>query len=178
MPKFEIIPGRLYHCGIMARRARREHLSAVAASGLNAHQELRARFYESAFCKAWLIDGRLAALGGVTGSSMSPYGYVWLAIAETATRYPTAIVREAKKQLEELMETRNQIFTLLVPDDDAAERFAIFLGFQVERFGPGSAAYFKFGRKNLAKFVKSNTDLRVPLGNRYAIPVFYEKEVA
>lgn len=36
---------------------------------------------DTLFPKAWRIDGQLSALSGVTGSSLSPFGIVWLALA-------------------------------------------------------------------------------------------------
>jgi hypothetical protein len=76
MPKFEIVEAKAWHCGAMSRALRLEHQKAVAMIGLNSHRELRGMFDESIFRKAWLIDGRLAAVGGVTGPALSSYGIV------------------------------------------------------------------------------------------------------
>lgn len=129
MPRFNVIPARSYHCGQMARRLRAEHAAVVVKLGLNAHQELHERFIWSAFRRAWLIDGELAALGGVTGSPLETSGMIWLALSELATKYPVACVKEAKKQLAEIMATRHEITTLLLEGDEAARRFALALGF-------------------------------------------------
>ena len=53
--------------------------------------------------KAWLIDGKLSALGGVTGSKMSSTGFVWLALSSAAMKYPIQIVKTARAQLDEII---------------------------------------------------------------------------
>ena len=74
MPHFEIVEAKAWHCGAMSRLLRQEHAEAIALIGLNSHRELRAVFDESIFRRAWLINGRLAALGGVIGPAASAYG--------------------------------------------------------------------------------------------------------
>lgn len=129
MTDFSVIEAKPYHCGAMVRRLRSEQLHAVRALGLDPHRELCARFEESSFRRAWLIDGRLAGLGGTTGSWLSTGGFVWLAIAQRATRHPKALVREARRQLAELMATRQSLSTTVLKGDSAAQRFALHLGF-------------------------------------------------
>ena len=87
-PRFEVIEAKRFHCGMMTRIMRRSYLTMMAQAGADPHRELRACFDQSAFRKAWMIDGRLAALGGVIGTLASGDGMVWLALSEEATRRP------------------------------------------------------------------------------------------
>lgn len=127
--RFEIIEGRPWHCGQIARTMRREHREAVACLGIDSHREISQRFEVSAFRRAWLIDGKLAALGGITGSAISGTGFLWLALSESATRYPVAIIKEARRQLDEILTVKNEIVTTILDMDEPARRMAIFLGF-------------------------------------------------
>jgi hypothetical protein len=120
-PVFTVIEARPWHCGRMARLLRIEHASAIARLGIDSHRELSSRFGESAFRRAWLIDGELAALGGVTGPQMAAWGFLWLALSERARRYPVAIVKEAKRQLAEIMVVKRELATTIL-DNDAAAR--------------------------------------------------------
>lgn len=129
MTTFEIIPARAHHCGQMARMLRVEHSAAIALLGMDSHRELRRVFDASSFRRAWLINGALSALGGVTGSNLSTEGYIWLAVAQNATRYPRAIVREARRKLAEIMMTRREITTTIIDHDETSKRFALALGF-------------------------------------------------
>ena len=79
-----------------------------------------------------MIDGRLGGLGGVTGPAASAFGMVWLALSIEATRYPLAIIKEARRQLEEIMVVKRSLATLILDGDEASMRFAVFLGFHAE----------------------------------------------
>lgn len=129
MTEFTITEAKAFHCGQMCRLLRHEHRQALALIGVNSHQELTARFEQSSFRRSWMIDGKLAALGGVTGSPLSSEGFVWLAVSNAATKYPKAIVREARKQLAEIMQTKRELMTAIIDDDETSKRFALFMGF-------------------------------------------------
>lgn len=173
MPTFQIIEARAHHCGQMARRLRIEHRAAIA--GINAHRELRDRFEASAFRRAWLIDGELAALGGVVGGALSTTGYIWLALSELALRYPVATVKEARRQLDEIMATKRELGTVIVPADKAALRFAVFLGFHVADQGLGGPAGTRLERSALRRYLESAPELRIPMADREVIPVGYHR---
>ena len=60
---------------------------------------------------------------------LSSGGFIWLALSQEALRYPVAIIKEARRQLAEIMTTRSEVATTLIAHDDVAIRFARFLGF-------------------------------------------------
>lgn len=130
-PTFEIVEGKAWHCGAMSRLLRAEHRSAVDALDLNPHHELRACFDASAFRRAWLIDGAIAALGGVTGMMLNQTGGIWLAVASRAQQFPIAMLKEAKRQLEEILLFKSRVSTQIMRTDPASFRFARSLGFYV-----------------------------------------------
>ena len=175
--KFEIVDAKIHHCGQILRKLRLAHREAIERVGANSHRELRILFDASYIRKAWLIDGSLAALGGVSGSILSPFGFAWVALSEEATRHPVALLKETRRQLDEAMTTKSELATTIVGGDDAAKRFAIFLGFHCEDEGMGRPAYSKFSRRNLANYLETSPDLRVPIGNSYIIPMGYHPEV-
>jgi hypothetical protein len=176
--KYEVIEAKPFHCGQILRRLRHEHVQAIARVGAGAHRELRALFEESYIRRGWLIDGRLEALGGVSGSLASHYGFVWVALSQEATRHKFALVREAKRQLDNIMITKSELVTTIVGGDHAAKRLAIFLGFHCEHGGPGSPAYSKFARRTLSEHLEANPDVRIPIGNGYIVCLGYHQEAA
>ena len=129
MTTFEIIEAKAHHCGQMARLLRHEHADAVAWGPVASHRKLRECFELSSWRRAWLIDGRLAGLGGVTGTIASARGAIWLALSDGATRYPVAIVKEARRQLDEITRIKQEVVTTIVLGDAASRRLADFLGF-------------------------------------------------
>jgi hypothetical protein len=130
MPTFEVIEARRHHCGQMARRLREEQAEATARLGVHTHRRLVEVFDNSSFRRAWLVDGRLCGLGGVEGSLASATGGIWLALTEQACRYPVALVKETRRQLQEIMQTRRQIVTTIIENDSASARFVAHLGFE------------------------------------------------
>lgn len=176
MTTYEVIPAKPFHCGQILRRLRHEHVAALHRVGRNVHRELRDVFDQSFLKSAWLIDGELAAIGGVTGSLGDMFGYAWLAITEEATLHPVAMVREVKRQLNRAMVTKRELATTIIGGDAAAKRLAIFLGFHIEDEGPGAPAYTRFGRRNLSNHLESLPDIRIPIGSGYVIGMGFHAE--
>lgn len=173
---FQIIAARPYHCGAMVRRLRTEHASAIARLGLDSHRELAERFAQSAWRRAWLVDGELAALAGVTGSQLSAQGLVWLALSKQAVRYPLGVVREAKQQLDELMAVKRLLVTTLLDEDLAAQRFAIFLGFTLASEEGAQPAASRAGRRIQMQRAALDPEARVALGQGSALAFAYRGE--
>lgn len=178
MTDFKVVEAKPWHVGQMMRILRTEHHSALAMMGIKGHRELRSTFEASCVRKAWLIDGRLAGLGGVTGTLLDPIASVWLALSQHAMRYPVAVLREARVQLDSLMVTRRILTTSCLAGDEAALRFAIYLGFHIATAGRGQIALSAFSRRDLRRFVEETPDVRIPCGNSYAIALAYGGEAA
>jgi len=132
MPHFEIITGRLHHCGKIARRLRAEQKNAVIGLGADVHVGLVSAFHDSCWCRTWLVDGQVAAVAGIAATMLSDHGRIWLAASELATKYPIAFVKSCRAELATMGTIKRQLFTTLLPDDLKAERFALFLGFENE----------------------------------------------
>ena len=174
-PRFEVIEAKRFHCGMMTRIMRRSYLTMMAQAGADPHRELRACFDQSAFRKAWMIDGRLAALGGVIGTLASGDGMVWLALSEEATRYPKAIIKEARRQIDGLMRTKRELRASIFEGDGASVRLAVFLRFQVIGAAWDGPAETRFGRRLLAREIAGNADARITIGNSFMVPMFYRE---
>jgi hypothetical protein len=127
---FEVAEAKPYHVGRMIRAMRPDLRAEMIRIGLSPHHELRDTFARSAFRKAWLVDGRPVALGGVTGTLLSGAGFVWLVFAVEALRHPKALLVEARRQLDKLLETRDELTTKIPVADKASVRFAVRLGFR------------------------------------------------
>jgi hypothetical protein len=53
-------------------------------------------------------------------------------LAERATKYPIAIVKESRRQIAEALMTRREIVTSFTPGDNTALRFLRFVGFSLD----------------------------------------------
>lgn len=156
MTVFQIIEAREYHCGQIIRRLRAEHREALVGFGVHAHGEIRKNFDMSAFRRAWLIDGRLGAVFGITGSVMASQGYGWLAISEEGTKYPIEIAKETRRQFAAIMTTKHDVITTLLPEDKTALRYAHWIGFEQMHttpvpFGNGRVIAMRYRGRSLAR---------------------------
>lgn len=126
----KIITAKLWHCGQMIRKLRAEQRDAVIGLGMNPHKELRRAYDASSEAYAWIANRELIGLGGVVGTMLSSGGKIWLALAEAATRHPVAVAREAVRQIDRFMKTRDELVTTLLKDDGKSIKFAYLLGFE------------------------------------------------
>lgn len=129
MANFEIVEAKRHHLGTMSRRLRGAQKTALINLGVNVHRDMLTAFENSGFRKAWLIDGKLAGLGGVIGSSLASSGFIWLCLTEEAAKFPIAMIKEARRQLGLISEIHRELKTTLAQGDDVAARFARHVGF-------------------------------------------------
>lgn len=174
MTSFNIRDAKVQDCGKIARMLRPEHNASYVRVGISTHREMRSTFDRSYYRKAWEIDGYLAGIGGLMGSTLSPRAFVWLALTDRATRYPLEMIREARRQLADFMVTKNELVTTVHADDPAAQRFAVFLGFHV---GDQPPAETHFGRKTLQEYILSEPKVRIPFGKSHLIRMGYHGEI-
>jgi hypothetical protein len=127
--KFEAIEAKPWHCGALARRLRSEHRDLLDDMKVPTHRQLRETFDASSLCQAWTLGGELHALAGVTGSSASAEGMLWLAMTDEAMRHPFGVARGALRFIDAIMQTKRRISIMVLADDMAGVRLAYFLGF-------------------------------------------------
>ena len=172
----EIIEAKPWHCGKMARILRSEHQRRLGDAGVNIHREIKANFDGSGWKRAGLLDGRLVGLGGIMGSEVESTGFIWLALSDEVRRHPLAVARILRRLLDEIMETRHELATLVIPEDSTALRLAVFMGFHCEHGGPGGPAFSIFGRRELTRYLLETDDLRMRYGKSTAIPLRYASQ--
>lgn len=164
MSQIDIIEARAHHCGQMSRHLRHEHQVRLMSMGLDAHRAMRQVFDASSWRRAGIMDGKLIGIGGVIGSDIAATGYVWMALTERAKAYPVLMTRTVRGLLDEIMLVKRELATCVLPEDDAALRMAVFLGFHTSHQGPGSPAFSRMGRRNLMRHIINNTELHSPTG--------------
>ena len=129
MTQFAVIQASRHHCGQMARKLRREHEEGSRAIGLGTHEGICVAFLMSSETRAWMIDGRLAAVGGLIDTFASSTGVIWLAVAQSATRYPVAMFKTAREWLRIFGQNKRVLRITVILADKPSIRFAESLGF-------------------------------------------------
>ena len=156
--RFEIVEAKAFHVGAIARRLRPCHAAAMRAIGVDPHRALRNAFNESSFCRTWLIDGHAAAIGGVSGPAAASFGCVWVALSHLATQFPRAALREARRNIAEMLETRHEVESAVLLADPVSWRFAQALGFFVK-----GAAEVSCRNRSLESILQEHPELMVSL---------------
>lgn len=129
----ELVEARPWHCGAMSRRLRRDHRALLLSMDVPVHHDMRAAFDASLSCRKTLfIDGKIAAVGGVTGTALSTEGAIWLAVSEDAIVHPIRIARLFRRELDLVMQTRRRLLTIVFKEDRKGMMLAYFLGFMVK----------------------------------------------
>lgn len=177
MQKVEIVEAKAHYCGMILRRLRLEHAQSFAMVGLNAHRQLRETFSASAWRRAAFMNDRIVGLGGVTGSLLSPSGFVWLCLTNEVVRHPILVLREVRRQIDEIMRIKTELYTTVLPGDESALRLCSWLGFHVGHDGLGAPASDRAGRRLQMEFIRNTPEARVSIGNSYAIALGYHKDV-
>lgn len=126
------VEAKAYHCGQLARTLRAEHREILDHMQIPTHRELREAFEASSIRRAWLIDGRLAAMAGVTGPAATSDGVLWMAITDEMTTHPMAVGRRALAFVKAVMRVKRRLSTSILDGDKAGIAFAYFLGFMVD----------------------------------------------
>jgi hypothetical protein len=168
--RHEIVAASVRHIRPMSKRLRTAACITLQRFGQDPRRGLHRAFISSNYCRTALIDGRPVAMWGVCGALMSNVASVWLVIAEDIVNLPLAIVREARTELSRVMGNYHELVTTVLPDDEAAVRFALYLGFQ------GFEDDDDAPRKVRYEEIMSDPKHRIPVGDSYVIGLGYRAE--
>ena len=165
---FELREAKAWHCGQIIRRLRRDH---IVAFGANVHGELRQAFDQSAISYSFFIDDELAAIYGVMGTLLAPFGYVWLAFtSEALERFPVTLIRETKRHLRWLKTLKVELVTSVLEKDRDAIDFSLALGFRPK------GEIECLSRREIAAYIAQTPSLRIPIGDKFVIALRYQGE--
>lgn len=164
--KYAVRPARALDVKPMARQLRAAACITLQGFGLNAREALRRAFVQSSYCRTAVDpEGRPIAMWGVKSTVLGDTGMVWLVLSEAVTRMPIAVVKEARAELSKMMERLSEIAITVLPDDEAAVRFAVSLGFHDREE--------EMPRRELVRAILADARYKVPIGDSYVIALGY-----
>jgi hypothetical protein len=164
---YEITAATVRHIKPMAAKLRAAACMTLSKYGYEPRRALHRVFRASFYCRTALVYGKPAAMWGVTGTVMSETACVWLVLSDQIAAIPRSIVQEAKRELSVIMQHYSEVATTVLPDDDAAIRFAIYLGFHDREDD------VEISRKLLEKEIRESPRYRIPVGDSYVIRLGY-----
>ncbi len=159
----EIVRASPLHLRPLTRTLRTAACITLDRYDINPRLALHRAFMSSHYCRTALIDGRPVAMWGLEGSLLGDLAFVWLVLSNEASSMPMTVMREARRELASVMENYVEVATTVLPDDDAAIRFAIYLGFHNED------EQLDLPLRERIRRVKDNPEYRFPVGDHYVI---------
>lgn len=169
---YSIVPASIRHVRPMSSRLRAAACVTLQGFGFKPREALRRAFVDSYYSRTALVGNRPVAMWGVKGSLLDEAAMVWLVLSEEITQMPRAIVREARAELARVMLNKSEIAITVLPDDEAAIRFAVHLGFHDRDNDDGSLS-----RRAMCEAIVRDPQYRVPLGENYVIALGYHPGV-
>jgi len=168
--RYEIVRASILHVRPLAEGIRSAARLTIADLGRHPRIALRRALASSHACFTALIDHEPVAMWGLNGPLLSSSAYVWLALTERVTSMPVAIVREARAQLAEMMRHYDELAVTILADDDAALRFAVYLGFHDRHDG------VRRTRKETERLIRTDPKNRISFAGGDVIALGYHPE--
>lgn len=126
--KIEVVDVSPLHIGPMIAAME----PSEVASTPHPRRVLRAAVADSAYRRTALLDGRVAAMWGVTGPLAAATGHVWLLMSRAARAVPVKVILAlVRDELAAVMATKTELVSFAPAADARALRFMRFLGFAV-----------------------------------------------
>lgn len=165
---YTVVPSSVRHVKPMSSKLRAAACITLQSFGMSPRPALHRAFVASNYCRTALLDDSPIAMWGVKETILDDTAVVWLVLSDKVTRMPIAIVREARAELAKVMATKREIAITVLPDDEAAIRFAVFLGFHDRDDDDG-----ELSRKDMCQAILRNPHYRIPIGDSFVIALGY-----
>lgn len=169
---YSIVKASIRHVRPMSRKLRSAASITLQGFGLHPRPALHRAFLASSYCRTALMDGEPIAMWGVKSVLLSDTAAVWLVLSDAVTRMPVAVVKEARAELARVMASNREVAITVLPDDEAAIRFAVFLGFHDRDNDDGHLS-----RRDLCRAIVEDPQHRIPVGDHYVIALGYHPEM-
>lgn len=167
---YEVVPASVRHLKPMSAQLRAAACITLQDFGIDPRHALHRAFIASRYCRTALMDGRPIAMWGVKGTMLGDTAAVWLVLSQDVTHMPVAVVKEAQAELARIMQTVDEIAITVLPDDEAAIRFACHLGFH-------DREDIRLSRKELVRAIMDDPKYRIPIGDQFVIALGYHPDV-
>jgi hypothetical protein len=102
-PEIIVLPATPEHVRLLASCLRKEDALAAERTGIPAHRALWRSYKASLYAKTAFIDGKIAAMWGITGTYLGEKGTPWLLISENADEFPFKVAFRYRQELREML---------------------------------------------------------------------------
>lgn len=150
MPEINIIATLPMHLREMVEVMRPEDRNEILAFGISPEKALWRSYKSSIVRRTAYIDGKIAAIWGVSGAFMGEIGQPWLLTSDQVKKIsPLRFTRIYQKEVKEMFKVFPKLANIVDSSYTSAIRLLEIVGFKVsapESFGKHGALYRKFER--------------------------------
>lgn len=142
-----LIPATISHVYTLAARLRADDRAEIEAAGFDPRKGLRRMYRSSYRVRTVLVDGEIAAMGGLGGMLLADEGYPWLMTTAAVERHPLAYVRCAQAEVAAALALKRILIGQVMASYARSVRFLALLGFTLDEplpVGPKQVLHRKF----------------------------------
>lgn len=129
----QVVPAVPAHMDELAQDLREGDRIEIIGMGSTVEHSLRLTWRRSLMTTAVLVDGRVAAVGGVGGSAVGGTGQPWMLTTTLFERIPIFMVKEGIRQTQGWLRIFERLESLVDARYGRACGYLEVLGFQLER---------------------------------------------
>ncbi len=104
----------------------------MRALGLEPLKAIQMAYSDAIMRTTYFVDGEIAAMVGLGGSLLSDIGFPYLLTAKAIERAPFAVLREAKKNVMEMLMLKTTLEGEVLSSYSGAVRLLRAIGFKIE----------------------------------------------
>jgi hypothetical protein len=142
-----ILPTTKAHLGVLAEKLRAGDAAEIEAAGISPRRALWRSWRNSVLASTMVVDGEIAAVGGVGGCPLGRVGELWLLTAPPIERAKIAFLAEARSAVRVMLTIFPELRGRVSADYHKAVRLLEVLGFTVGEpfaFGPSRTLFREY----------------------------------
>lgn len=132
-PTITIVDTCPYHLREMATAMQSDSADTAYKMGLTPLKALWCSYRQSIICKSALIDGKLAAIWGVSGNMFSEIGKPWLVLTPETQEYPMRVWFRYRKEISKMLEMFPILEEFVPESNEKSIRMLEIMGFKISK---------------------------------------------
>ncbi len=132
-PEITITETCPFHLREMAETMQSESAERAMRFGTTPLKALWSNYRRSIICKSLFINGKLAAIFGISGIVFSEVGTPWICMTPETEQYPMRVAFRFKKELEQMSKMFPVLEDYLDENNEKGIRFMQLMGFNVSK---------------------------------------------
>jgi hypothetical protein len=161
---YSVVAASPRHIKPMAAQLRAAACITLQDFGYEPRAALHRAFIASRYCRTALMDGKPVAMWGAKGTLLGEEALVWLVLSDEVTKMPVSVVKEARAELAVIMDDHKEVAITVLPNDEAAIRFAVAMGFHDRENDDGHLS-----RKEMVAAIVADPRMKIPIGDSFVI---------